>query len=264
MAPSLLRTRAPHALPGDTHRPRPPAPHQARKRVRTSKGKRLMDTQEDTTVVVERSDAACNRARLLEAAGRLVAEHGAERVTMEAIAKEAGVGKGTVFRRFGDRGGLLLALLAAVEADFQRGYESGPPPLGPGAPAGDRLTAFGCALIERIASDTDPGVALTRQMPRERRYISEPARAHHRHVATLLREAGVDGDPHMLAHALLTFLDTDAVDHMRHEGHVPVARLRAAWADLVQRVLPPDDSSSVCGEGCRRERRSGSRALARP
>ncbi|MCZ0999516.1 helix-turn-helix domain containing protein [Streptomyces mirabilis] len=223
-----------------------------------------MDTQEDTTVVVERSDAARNRARLLEAAGRLVAEHGAEGVTMEAIAKEAGVGKGTVFRRFGDRGGLLLALLAAVEADFQQGCASGPPPLGPGAPARERLTAFGCALIERIESDTDPGVALTRQLPRERRYLSEPARAYHRHVSTLLREAGVDGDPHMLAHALLTFLNIDAVDHMRHEGHAPVADLRAAWADLVQRVVPPDDSSSVCGAACRQERRSGSRALARP
>jgi AcrR family transcriptional regulator len=59
----------------------------------------------------ERADAARNRARLREAARRLVGEHGAERVTMEAVAREAGVGKGTLFRRFGDRDGLLVALL---------------------------------------------------------------------------------------------------------------------------------------------------------
>ncbi|MFE9453987.1 TetR/AcrR family transcriptional regulator [Streptomyces sp. NPDC006739] len=199
-----------------------------------------MDTQHGTTAVAERSDAARNRARLLKAAGRLVAEHGAEHVTMEAIAKEAGVGKGTLFRRFADRGGLLLALFAEAEADFQDLCRSGPPPLGPGAPARERLTAFGCALIERIASDADLGSALARQLPRERRYPSETARGYHRHVSTLLGEAGVDGDRDMLAHALLTFVNIEAVDHLRHDCDVPIARLQATWADLVRRMVPAD------------------------
>lgn len=51
----------------------------------------------------ERADAARNRRRLLDAAQRLVAEQGADHVTMEAVAAAAEVGKGTVFRRFGDR-----------------------------------------------------------------------------------------------------------------------------------------------------------------
>ncbi|WP_432194345.1 TetR/AcrR family transcriptional regulator [Streptomyces sp. bgisy027] len=197
-----------------------------------------MGAQDDTTAITERSDAARNRARLLGAAGRLVAEHGAERVTMEAIAKEAGVGKATLFRRFGDRGGLLLALFAEAEADFQEVCRSGPPPLGPGAPAKDRLTAFGCAIIERIAGETDLSTALARQLPRERRYVSETADIYHRHVSTLLCEAGADGDCDMLAHALLTFLNIDAVDHLRHDRNVDAARLQATWADLVGRVVP--------------------------
>jgi AcrR family transcriptional regulator len=68
----------------------------------------------------ERSDAARNRARLLEAAARLVAEQGAEHVTMQAVAEEAGVGKATLFRRFGDRNGLLLVLLGEAETSFGR------------------------------------------------------------------------------------------------------------------------------------------------
>ncbi|MFV2121511.1 TetR family transcriptional regulator, partial [Streptomyces sp. Act-28] len=52
-----------------------------------------------------RADAARNRARLLEAAARLAAEQGAANLTMEAVACAAQVGKGTVFRRFGDRSG---------------------------------------------------------------------------------------------------------------------------------------------------------------
>src|SRR5689334_14040191 len=96
-----------------------------------------------------RADAARNRARLLEAAARLIAEHGAAGVTMEAVAAAANVGKGTVFRRFGDRTGLLMALLDHSERKFQASILSGPAPLGPGAPPVERLRAFGCAALRR-------------------------------------------------------------------------------------------------------------------
>ncbi|MFK0282638.1 TetR/AcrR family transcriptional regulator [Streptomyces sp. NPDC090499] len=184
----------------------------------------------------ERADAARNRARLLEAAAWLVAERGAEHVTMHEVAQTAGLGKGTLFRRFGDRNGLLLALLDDVEAQFHEAYTCGPPPLGPGAPAKDRLTAFGCALIERVADDTDLGPALARQIPVERRQNSSYGRAFHRHVASLLRETGVVGDHDMLAHALLAFTDLEIMDHVRNERQVGTERLQSTWVDLVRRV----------------------------
>ena len=52
----------------------------------------------------ERGDAARNRALLLDAARRLIAARGPDAVTMDEIATAAGVGKGTLFRRFGGRG----------------------------------------------------------------------------------------------------------------------------------------------------------------
>lgn len=58
-------------------------------------------------VTAERSDAARNRARLLEAAALPAVERGPEQVTMREVAEAAGVGKGTLFRRFGDRDGLF-------------------------------------------------------------------------------------------------------------------------------------------------------------
>ncbi|MEU5248075.1 TetR/AcrR family transcriptional regulator [Streptomyces asoensis] len=101
----------------------------------------------------------------------------------------AGVGKGTLFRRFGDRNGLLLALLDDVEGEFHDAYTCGPPPLGPGAPAQDRLTAFGRALVERVADETDrwyggrpvprrpprPDDDARRRHPRRRRSAGPPA-----------------------------------------------------------------------------------------
>ena len=91
----------------------------------------------------ERGDAARNRALLLDAARRLIDERGADAVTMDDIAGAAGVGKGTVFRRFGSRSGLMMVLLDEDERTSQQAFMFGPPPLGPDAPPLERLLAFG-------------------------------------------------------------------------------------------------------------------------
>ncbi len=62
---------------------------------------------------------------------RLVEEQGVAAVTMEAVAAAAGVGKGTVFRRFDSREGLMAAVLDFSETAWQASVISGPPPLGP-------------------------------------------------------------------------------------------------------------------------------------
>ena len=81
----------------------------------------------------ERADAARNRERILCTAQRLFAEHGASCVSMDEIAEAAGVGKGTLFRRFGSRAALALAVLSEDEARLQEAFIRGEPPLGPGA-----------------------------------------------------------------------------------------------------------------------------------
>ena len=68
---------------------------------------------------VERSDAAKNRQRVLAAARRLFGERGVTRVTMEEISREAGVGKGTLYRRFPHKGLLCQALLDEPTRKFQ-------------------------------------------------------------------------------------------------------------------------------------------------
>jgi AcrR family transcriptional regulator len=77
----------------------------------------------------ERGDAARNRALLLQAARNLVAERGADAVTTDDIAAAAGVGKGTLFRRFGSRAGLMMVLLDEDEQAVQQAFLFGPPPL---------------------------------------------------------------------------------------------------------------------------------------
>ena len=72
--------------------------------------RRVSDLLGDGGGTSERADAARNRARILTAAEELFAERGAATVTMEDIARAAGVGRGTLYRRYPDRAAIATAL----------------------------------------------------------------------------------------------------------------------------------------------------------
>ncbi|MEU6643456.1 helix-turn-helix domain-containing protein [Saccharomonospora sp. NPDC046836] len=182
----------------------------------------------------KRADAVRNRARLLEAAAELVAERGAANLTMDAVATAACVGKGTVFRRFGDREGLLLALLNHSEEQFQEAMLTGPPPLGPGAEAGQRLHAYGPARLHHENASID--LYLAAEPGPLRRYLVPAYGVHLTHIRMLLRQVGVDGDIELLAHMLLRSLDTASLHHLVCQRGLPVERLEAGWHDLVTRL----------------------------
>src|SRR5204863_732222 len=108
-----------------------------------------------TAEPAERAVAARNRRHLLATAREMLADEGADKLTMDGLAERAGLGKGTVFRRFGTRAGIFRALLDDAERDFQEQVISGPPPLGPGAPPLDRLVAYGQARVAFLIEHAD-------------------------------------------------------------------------------------------------------------
>jgi AcrR family transcriptional regulator len=182
----------------------------------------------------ERSDAARNRSSILLAAERLLAEQGPESITMDRVACEAGVGKGTLFRRFGSRAALFHALLDDTERRLQEGFIRGPAPLGPGAPPRDRLIAFGEALL---ALTEQRGSLLLAAQPYDRamRYLSAVHGAYRAHVTAQLSGLELaDGD--YLADVLLAVLAPELVLHQLDRG-MTLAELSAAWERLVTRVL---------------------------
>lgn len=181
----------------------------------------------------ERADAARNRARILDAAERLFAERGVGTVTMDEIAAEAGVGKGTLFRRFGDRAGLAHALLDDRERRLQDAMIRGRPPLGPGAPPCERLIAFGRAVLAQ--SDEHRAILMAADVGGAR--YRHPAYAvWHAHVAMLLREADAALDAEPIADFLLAGLRADLITHLQERG-IDVERQGDAWEALVRKVL---------------------------
>ena len=184
----------------------------------------------------ERSDAARNRERLLLAARELIEQGGAAALTMDRLAEHAGVGKGTVFRRFGSRAGLMLALLNDSEVGFQARFLFGPPPMGPGASPLDRLVAFGA---ERIAYVVEYGDLVLAAGNASRGRFEVPAVAlWNQHVEMLLREAGVTStELWLMAGSLTATLDPERLLFLIREHGVTSERLAASWRDLVTRVV---------------------------
>ena len=183
----------------------------------------------------ERADAARNRLKILEAAERLVARHGIERVSMDMVAEEAGVGKGTIFRRFGDRASLALALLDEHVQEFQEEFIRGETPLGPGAPPIERLRAFGHAMIDLLEAHGDLILVGESGSPCAR-FRSPPFRAHRAHVISLLTELDPRLDAEYHADSLLAVLAADQYRHLRHEREMPIERVRAGWDSVVAAV----------------------------
>ncbi|MBY4038169.1 TetR/AcrR family transcriptional regulator [Rhodococcus fascians] len=182
----------------------------------------------------ERCDAARNRRLLLDAATELVATLGADAVTMEAVATRAGVGKGTVFRRFGNRAGLMRALLDHTEKMLQSSFMFGEPPLGPGADPIDRLVAFGRARLEFVRVQGE--VLRAAESSADARYSAPAHMVNFTHVLSLLRAAGVEGDLELLAYWLLTPLEATLVLHQYRDLGMTMDRLADGWEDLVRRA----------------------------
>lgn len=181
----------------------------------------------------ERADAARNRRLALDAARAIIERGGVEALTMQAVADTAGVGKGTIFRRFSDRSGLLHALLDDDERAFQEQLIGGPAPLGPGADPAERLVAFGLA---RIAFVVRHGGVLRAATEHHCGGPEHPARAAHRlHLTVLLGQAGVDRPAsEYLASALLAALDaTTVLDQLGREGF-SADQVASGWERLAR------------------------------
>ncbi|TQF74215.1 TetR/AcrR family transcriptional regulator [Rhodococcus spelaei] len=181
----------------------------------------------------ERSDAVRNRRAILEATDALLAEFGADNVSIEQIAAAAHVSKGTIFHRFGNRAGLMRALVFDRATALRDAVVSGAPPLGPGAPAADRLLAYFDAMFRLVVDNVELMIAYDDA-------AEDPhAEAIHAfwygHIAALLSEARPDADAEVLSRVLLSSVNGELVLH--HIRTDQTERLAETIHDLVESVV---------------------------
>jgi AcrR family transcriptional regulator len=183
----------------------------------------------------ERADAARNRAKVLKAAERVFAEGDPRTVTMADIARAAGVGRATLYRRYPDPGSVAVALLDEHERQIQEQLLFGRPPLGPGAPPTARLAAFYRAMVDLL--DRHLHLALGAETGRSR-LTTGAYRFWRTHVQQLVREAGI-GDADALPDTLLAPLAPEVYQSQRDAG-LTKAQIADALALLAERLLGRD------------------------
>ena len=190
--------------------------------------------------MAERADAAANRQAVLNAAGRLFDESGDPgAVSMDDVARAAGVGKGTLFRRFGDRATLLRAVYDARLADVRDAIASGSPPLGPDAEPAERILAVLDAIVVFKLDNRQLVLALERGGPSGGLTLFDAPHYVDMHdlLVQLLTAVIGPADAPWTAHALLGATRIDMVDHVVAKDGGSREQMRASLRTFVERVL---------------------------
>lgn len=165
-----------------------------------------------------RADAQRNRRRILDAAVQLLAVEGVAGLTMDELASRAQVGKGTLYRNFTDKAGIVSALLDDRVRDMHARMLQGPPPLGPGAPGPERLAAFTEAYMRHISGNLDL-VLLTEESSPRGRFDRVGYPFWRRHIEILVAEVRADG-ARMRAEAIMSILSAAQLEQwLRIEHH---------------------------------------------
>jgi AcrR family transcriptional regulator len=184
----------------------------------------------------ERADAVRNRRAILAATEELLSRHRPDEVTIEQVAAAAGVGKGTVFHRFGSRLGLMIALMQERALGLREAVEEGPPPLGPGAPPRERLLAFLSAVVDVVGRNKGLLAALGQEVSPRSHGEDHPVYLFwHGHISTLIAAERADLDAPLLADLLLAGLQAEPI--LRILERSDTKRLKVALHALANGLL---------------------------
>lgn len=170
-----------------------------------------------------RADAVRNRCLLLNTAQRLFVAHGINDVTMSDIAREAGVGKGTLYRHFTDKAQICHALLDEDMRTFQQQtlfiMRSNPDALG-------SLRWFLESAARYVFDHSDLLQAASNEG--EQCMLYHPAHLWWRQtIAGLLSRLQPAGDSSYIADVLYILLDVQTIRFQRLSHHYDLAQIVA-------------------------------------
>lgn len=205
-------------------------------------------------MVAKSEQSARTKGALVEAAIALFGEHGYRATSLKAIAERAGITHGVIPFHFGNKDGLLLAV---IETCFERFAQSVLAPLQDASrPRDFALGDLDAILRAQIAfSDAHPEVGRVFQVLMAESIASSPElRPHFRSFHERLVRLGVawmregqargvlraDADPDAIVETLLAFL-TGARTHYLLHG-LDRRRVHEQMLELLARALAPESS----------------------
>ena len=181
---------------------------------------------------VERADVVRNRAKILEAAPVVFSAKPAAAITMDDLARAAGIGRATLYRHFPTVADVAEAILDEQERAIQQRLLSGTGAFAPSRPPRERLRALYRELLALL--DMHATLVLGSEVGRSR-FATGAYRVWHTYVRSLLAEAGAPR-PATMADLLLAPLGADVY---LHASERPRGRqdLGQALLDLADAVL---------------------------
>ena len=195
----------------------------------------------------ERADAAANRQHILAAARQLFDARGVEQVTMDEIARAAGVGKGTLYRRYADKAALCVALMDACFVEFERAALDEIAATSASRSAIGQLHAFLDRLIQWTEEHTPWLGVIADQSIGARRGSGRCGPIYrwlHGVVAYLLHQAIANhevrvDDAVYVADVILSAVNVDLYVFQRQERHYTQDQIRAGLHQLVEGLGRP-------------------------
>jgi AcrR family transcriptional regulator len=180
-----------------------------------------------------RADAVRNRRILMDTANRLFQADGVETITMSTIAKEAGVGKGTLYRHFPDKAALCHALLDEDMREFQHmtllQLRTTPQPV-------NALKWFFQAAVDYVDSHSELLHEASIQSGMDS--LTHPAHLWWwQTIYGLLLRLELQGDVNYMADSLYLMLDVNTIRFQRRRQNYDSARIVAGLHMLLDKLL---------------------------
>ena len=189
------------------------------------------------------------REQLLDTALRVALDRGFHAVTIDGVARTAGVTRPVVYGLFEDRAALLAALVERSEqralAQLAPALPAVPDPSDDVAPDG-LLVAGVTAYLTAVAADPDTWRVVLLPPEGAPAELTDRMLAQQRVVLRALRELvewgltrlGEDLDADLFARGVLTLAEGAARLHLQAPDRYPVARFRAFTEQLLTGLLP--------------------------
>ncbi|MCM2422646.1 TetR/AcrR family transcriptional regulator [Streptomyces sp. RKAG293] len=197
----------------------------------------------------ERADALRNREAVLAAADALFATSSSPHsVSMDDIATAAGVGKGTLFRGFGDRAGLIGSVIASRLEPLHEAVREAQDAAG-SSPEQRVLELLDASL--RFKIENRNLMALAEDVGLSSPYQAEHYGWWHGTLRTELDQVPGVRDASFTAHALLAAIRADLVTHLIDDEKMTPDGLRSALASYIDKIL--GSGSGSASPGARKE-----------